>query len=187
MPSLCSAGSTLFRGLPTEPSPYHLRLSDFIFTFHFNALEKEMATHSSVLAWRIPGTGEPGGPRRRLKGSPLFRPEGRSGAAGKPRAEASCGRVGEELFRSSTLPKRAREMAGLLRPVPVTPPGCTSACPAWILGSLSPPTFLDWHPPNSGQIPPPSATVKCWSRKWFPFKFTKAGFKGVFCTASLQG
>ena len=37
------------------------RLSDFPFTFHFNALEKEMATHSSVLAWRIPGTGEPGG------------------------------------------------------------------------------------------------------------------------------
>ena len=37
------------------------RLSDFIFTFHFHALEKEMATHSSVLAWRISGTGEPGG------------------------------------------------------------------------------------------------------------------------------
>ena len=36
------------------------RLSDFTFTFHFRALEKEMATHSSVLAWRIPGTGEPG-------------------------------------------------------------------------------------------------------------------------------
>ena len=36
-------------------------LSDFPFTFHFPALEKEMATHSSVLAWRIPGTGEPGG------------------------------------------------------------------------------------------------------------------------------
>ena len=35
------------------------RLSDF--TFHFHALEKEMATHSSVLAWRIPGTAEPGG------------------------------------------------------------------------------------------------------------------------------
>ena len=34
---------------------------DFTFTFHFHALEKEMATHSSVLAWRIPGTGEPGG------------------------------------------------------------------------------------------------------------------------------
>ena len=33
------------------------RLGDFIFTFHFHALEKEMATHSSVLAWRIPGTG----------------------------------------------------------------------------------------------------------------------------------
>ena len=37
------------------------RLSDFPFTFHFRELEKEMATHSSVLAWRIPGTGEPGG------------------------------------------------------------------------------------------------------------------------------
>ena len=35
------------------------RLSDFTFTFHFPALEKEMATHSSVLAWRIPGMGEP--------------------------------------------------------------------------------------------------------------------------------
>ena len=37
------------------------RLSDFTFTFHFHALEKEMATHPSVLAWRTPGTGEPGG------------------------------------------------------------------------------------------------------------------------------
>ena len=37
------------------------RLSDFTFTVHFHALEKEMATHSSTLAWRIPGTGEPGG------------------------------------------------------------------------------------------------------------------------------
>ena len=37
------------------------RLSEFTFTFHSRALEKEMATHSSVLAWRIPGTGEPGG------------------------------------------------------------------------------------------------------------------------------
>ena len=39
----------------------HTRLSGFTFTFHFHVLEKEMATHSSVLAWRIPGTGEPGG------------------------------------------------------------------------------------------------------------------------------
>ena len=38
-----------------------MRLSNFTFTFHFHALEKEMATHSSVLAWRIPGTEEPGG------------------------------------------------------------------------------------------------------------------------------
>ena len=37
------------------------RLSEFTFTFHFHVLEKEMATHSSVLAWRIPGMGEPGG------------------------------------------------------------------------------------------------------------------------------
>ena len=37
------------------------RLSDFTFNFHFHALEKEMATHFSVLAWRIPGIGEPGG------------------------------------------------------------------------------------------------------------------------------
>ena len=37
------------------------RLSDFSFTFHFHALEKEMATHSSVIAWRLPGTGEPVG------------------------------------------------------------------------------------------------------------------------------
>ena len=38
-----------------------IRLSVFTCTFHFHALEKEMATHSSVLAWRVPGTGEPGG------------------------------------------------------------------------------------------------------------------------------
>ena len=44
-----------------EVTKSRTRLSDFIFTFHFHALEKEMAAHSSVLAWRIPGTGEPGG------------------------------------------------------------------------------------------------------------------------------
>ena len=44
-----------------EVSKSQTGLSDFTFTFHFHALEKEMATHSSVLAWRIPGTGEPGG------------------------------------------------------------------------------------------------------------------------------
>ena len=41
-------------------SKSRIGLSDFTFTFHFHALEKEMATHSSILAWRIPGTGEPG-------------------------------------------------------------------------------------------------------------------------------
>ena len=44
-----------------EVAKRRTRLSDFPFTFHFRALEKEMATYSSVLAWRIPGTGEPGG------------------------------------------------------------------------------------------------------------------------------
>ena len=44
-----------------EVAQSRTRLNDFTFTFHFHALEKEMATHSSVLAWRIPGTGEPGG------------------------------------------------------------------------------------------------------------------------------
>ena len=43
-----------------EVAKNQTRLSDFTFTFHFHALEKEMATHSSVLAWRIPGTEEPG-------------------------------------------------------------------------------------------------------------------------------
>ena len=48
-------------GLQSMGSLRVKRLSDFIFTFHFHALEKEIAAHCSVLAWRIPGTGEPGG------------------------------------------------------------------------------------------------------------------------------
>ena len=54
-------------GTPLQPGRVHgvaksrTRLSDFTFSFHFHALEEEMATHSSVLAWRMPGTGEPGG------------------------------------------------------------------------------------------------------------------------------
>ena len=46
-----------------EVAKSRTRLSSFTFTFHFHALEKEMATHSSVLAWRTPGTVEPGGLR----------------------------------------------------------------------------------------------------------------------------
>ena len=56
--------STLAWKIPWMEEPGGLqstRLSDFTFTFHFQALEKEMATHSSVLAWRIPGTVEAGG------------------------------------------------------------------------------------------------------------------------------
>ena len=48
-------------GLQSMGSLSQTRLRDFTFTFHFHALEEEMATHSSVLAWRIPGMGEPGG------------------------------------------------------------------------------------------------------------------------------
>ena len=44
-----------------EVAKSRTQLSNFAFTFHFHALEKEMATHSSVLAWRIPEMGEPGG------------------------------------------------------------------------------------------------------------------------------
>ena len=47
--------------LQSMGSQSQTRLSVFTFTFHFHALEKDMATHSSVLDWRIPGTGEPGG------------------------------------------------------------------------------------------------------------------------------
>ena len=70
LPSL-SHSSTLAWKIPWMEEPGGLAvhgvaksrtwLSDFTFTFHFHALEKEMATHSSVLAWRIPETGEPGG------------------------------------------------------------------------------------------------------------------------------
>ena len=50
-----------FHHLHFVPSDAFQGPLDFTFTFHFHALEKEMAIHSSVLAWRIPGTGEPGG------------------------------------------------------------------------------------------------------------------------------
>ena len=53
---------SLYIYLGVELLDWSARLSDFTFTFHFHALEKEMATHSSVLARRIPGMAEPGGP-----------------------------------------------------------------------------------------------------------------------------
>ena len=67
---MASHSSTLAWKIPLTEEPLRLqsmgslsrtRLINFTFTFHFHALEKEMATQSSVLAWRIPGTGEPGG------------------------------------------------------------------------------------------------------------------------------
>ena len=65
------------------------QLSDFTFTFHFPALEKEMATHSCVLAWRSPGTGEPGG--LPSMGSHRVRHDGRDLAA------AAAATAGEKL------------------------------------------------------------------------------------------
>ena len=67
---MATHSSTLAWKLPWMEEPGRLRsmgslsqtrLTDFTLTFHFHALEKEMAIHSSVLAWRIPGMGEPGG------------------------------------------------------------------------------------------------------------------------------
>ena len=65
------------------------QLSDFTSTFHFPALEKEMATHSSVLAWRIPGTGEPG--RLPSVGSHRVRHDLRDLAAAAAAAAAAAG------------------------------------------------------------------------------------------------
>ena len=56
-----SHGQRSLVGCSPRVAKSRTRLSDFTFTFHFHALEKEMATRSSVLAWRIPGMGEPGG------------------------------------------------------------------------------------------------------------------------------
>ena len=56
-----SHGRRSLVGFSHRVAKSYTRLSDFTFTFHFHALEKEMATHSSVVAWRIPGMGEPGG------------------------------------------------------------------------------------------------------------------------------
>ena len=84
------------------------RLSDFTFTFHFHALEKEMATHSSVLAWRIPGTGEPSMGSHRVghncsdlaaaaaAGSPVFLP-GKSPWTEEPGGLQSVGSQNTQL------------------------------------------------------------------------------------------
>ena len=61
------------------------RLSNFTFTFHFHSLEKAVATHSSVLAWRIPGTGEPGG----LTGSHTVRHDWSSSSIFKPKIKST--------------------------------------------------------------------------------------------------
>ena len=64
LPYVCIYLTGMMRMIKINLKVYNTGLTkvNFPFTFHFHALEKEMATHSSVLAWRIPGTGEPGGP-----------------------------------------------------------------------------------------------------------------------------
>ena len=77
------------------------RLSDFTFTFHFHALEKETATHSSILAWRIPVTGEPRGFSRGVAGFSNYDGEFRMPlvlAQGSPIFHSSCeGKLGIAL------------------------------------------------------------------------------------------
>ena len=72
------------------------RLSDFTFIFHFHALEKEMATHSSVLAWRIPGTGEPGG--LPSMGLHRVRQDWSDLAAAEPRSHSRVEKVGRMYY-----------------------------------------------------------------------------------------
>ena len=88
-----------------------IRLSDLTFTFHFHALEKEMATHSSVLAWRIPGTGEPGG----LPSMGLHRVghdwSNLAAAAAAPAKISSCVRwKSEKIFIRKTIMKTSKDL-----------------------------------------------------------------------------
>ena len=85
-----------------QPWKSWTRLSDFTFTFHFHALEREMATHSSVLAWRIPGTGEPGG--LPSMGSQRVRHDWRDLAAAA--AAMKDGRGGTGRKRKDTVPNQ---------------------------------------------------------------------------------
>ena len=76
------------------------RLSNFTFTLHFHALEKKMATHSSVLAWRIPGTGEPGG--LPSLGSHRVRHDWSDLATAAPSSPSPAGFQGQTYGRSSS-------------------------------------------------------------------------------------
>ena len=101
------------------------RLSDFTFTFCFHALEKEMATHSSVLAWRIPGTGEPGG-------LPLMGLHRVGHDWSDLAAAAAANSWGNLLFShsvvSDSLPPHRLQHARL--PCPSLSPGvCSNSCP----------------------------------------------------------
>ena len=76
------------------------RLNDFTFTFHFHALEKEMATSSSVLAWRIPGTGEPGGlPSMGSHSRTRLKRLSSSSSSSSPMFESSASLVAQRLKR----------------------------------------------------------------------------------------
>ena len=82
------------------------RLSDFTFSFHFHALEKEMAAHSSILAWRIPGTGEPGG--LPSMGSHRVKHDWSDLVAAAAAAANICGCAARLELRSSFLCRKSR-------------------------------------------------------------------------------
>ena len=78
------------------------RLSDFTFTFHFHALEKEMTTHSSVLVWKIPGTGEPGG--LPSMGSHRVRHDWSDAAVAEAAGKGESGMIWENSIETSIVP-----------------------------------------------------------------------------------
>ena len=130
------------------------RLSDFTFTFHFPALEKEMATHSSVLAWRIPGMGEPGGCRLwghrvghdwsalaaaaadNLKNPPTIF-FSHFGLAGKLFNYSFSYHSKHQLTDSTSI----FSTSTLLQSLPFDP---ITHDPQWIISQLSPPSIFSW-------------------------------------------
>ena len=100
------------------------RLSDFTFTFHFHALEKEMATHSSVLAWRILGTGEPGG-LLSMGSQSRIRPKRLSSSSSSFRKKSPAGRTPHPPADPNTHPASSRGV-WRERPLCLAEGGCTT-------------------------------------------------------------
>ena len=119
-------------------------LSDFTFTFHFHALEKKMATHSNVLAWRIPGTGEPGG--LPSMGSHRVRHDWSDSAAVAAAADTTKDTHwgGEELVKGLNFLKRRQlyQAAGSYPSCQLQKVQKKSLFPHWVDAQLSP---VDWR------------------------------------------